>query len=178
MPWGDLVGDKEVISMTAQLLTEALRDENTLKAATELVVKLCKDPAVAAAATELVASMGSVNSVQTSTNNLLMGASHAVMNDPGVMEHSKEFVADVVADDAIQRTGGDALWNTITYSVRPGIASLLAGVGVAFLGIGVFALGRGGYMEEVRRGGGGGEGNLRRRGFSYTTHTRDMSKPS
>ena len=65
-----------------------------------------------------------------------------------VMEHSKEFVADVVADDAIQRMGGDALWNTITYSVRPGLASLLAGVGVAFVGIGVFALGRGGYMED------------------------------
>jgi len=33
------------------------------------------------------------------------------------------FAADVVGDDAVQRTSGEALWNTISYSVRPAFYS-------------------------------------------------------
>jgi len=40
-----------------------------------------------------------------------------------VLDHSMAFAADVVGDDAVQRTSGEALWNTISYSVRPAFYS-------------------------------------------------------
>ena len=30
-----------------------------------------------------------------------------------------EFATDVVGDDAVQRTAGEALYNTLSYAVRP-----------------------------------------------------------
>jgi hypothetical protein len=38
-----------------------------------------------------------------------------------VIKQSREFVAEVVGDDKIQREGGDALWNSITHALRPGL---------------------------------------------------------
>jgi hypothetical protein len=33
-----------------------------------------------------------------------------------------EFATDVVGDDVVQRTSGEALRNTVTYAVRPGVS--------------------------------------------------------
>ena len=43
--------------------------------------------------------------------------------DPEILDHSMEFASDVVGDDVVQRTSGEALWNTISYSVRPAMAT-------------------------------------------------------
>ena len=42
-----------------------------------------------------------------------------VLDDPEVAEHSKTFVAEVVADDSLQRTGGAAIWSSFQYSFQP-----------------------------------------------------------
>ena len=41
------------------------------------------------------------------------------MNDPNVLDHSMEFATEVMGDDVVQRTGGDALWKTVGYAFQP-----------------------------------------------------------
>ena len=41
------------------------------------------------------------------------------------MSQSRQFVADVVGDDMLQREGGNALWNSITHAVRPGVLRVI-----------------------------------------------------
>jgi len=56
------------------------------------------------------------------TQILLTETAHKTLNDPEVLDHSMEFAADVVGDDVVQRTSGEALWNTISYSFRPSLS--------------------------------------------------------
>lgn len=163
--FADLTTDKETVANAANLISAALQDPVVMKSVNELAVHLCSDPEVMDASAKLIIELGLQEEITEATAKLLTNSSHVVMSDPEILDHSKEFVADVVADDAIQRTGGDALWNTITYSVRPGFVSLLASVGVGFVGVGLFALGKGGWLndgkaEEVIRGVVGGVGKV------------------
>jgi len=125
------------------------KDPVTLDAFNKLVIKVCADPEVLKSLSVLVSKVGAEDTIGAATATLLTSATHTVMNDPDILNHSKDFVSDVVTDDVIQKTSGDALWNTITYSVTPGVVSLLAGVGVSFLGVGLLALSKGGKMDDV-----------------------------
>ena len=60
--------------------------------------------------------------VMEATQTLLTNSAHKTLNDPEILDHSMEFAADVVGDDVVQRTSGEALWNTISYSIRPGFS--------------------------------------------------------
>ncbi|GMH78260.1 hypothetical protein TL16_g07729 [Triparma laevis f. inornata] len=126
--FADLTTDKETVANAANLISAALQDPVVMKSVNELAVHLCSDPEVMDASAKLIIELGLQEEITEATAKLLTNSSHVVMSDPEILDHSKEFVADVVADDAIQRTGGDALWNTITYSVRPGEVELRAGV--------------------------------------------------
>ena len=44
-----------------------------------------------------------------------------------------EFATDVVGDDVVQRTSGEALRNTVTYAVRPSLSAFFSVFGVALL---------------------------------------------
>lgn len=61
--------------------------------------------------------------VLAATQKLLMESAHRALNDEEILDHSMEFVADVVADDTIQRTTGDAIRHTISHAVRPAISA-------------------------------------------------------
>lgn len=37
-----------------------------------------------------------------------------------VVEESRRFIADVMGDDSLQKEGGDALWNSLNYALKPG----------------------------------------------------------
>ena len=116
-------------------------------------VQLCADPEVFAAASELVAQLGLEEEVRAATSLVMVHSSHTVLNDAGILEHSKEFASDVIGDDSVQRTSGDALWKTITYSVRPGFISVLGGVGAGCMLLSAFALNRGGFVNQTGDGG-------------------------
>jgi hypothetical protein len=60
--------------------------------------------------------------VLASTQALLTESTHKALNDPEILDHSMEFATDVVGDDVVQRTSGEALRNTVTYAVRPGVS--------------------------------------------------------
>jgi len=59
--------------------------------------------------------------VTEAVQKLLTKSVHNTLNDSRVLEHSMEFPTDLVGDDIIQRTLGEALRNTFTYAVQPGL---------------------------------------------------------
>ena len=68
---------------------------------------------------ELLSRLFAEPEVQEAVRNMLTDSSHAVLNDDSIAEHSRRFVSEVVSDAEVQRTGGEALWSTVTYSVEP-----------------------------------------------------------
>lgn len=62
-----------------------------------------------------------------------------------------------MGDDAVQRSGGDALWNTVQYALQ---TRLFKATGLCLLAAGsaVFLSGRGGGRDVGGGGGGGGGG--------------------
>ena len=57
------------------------------------------------------------------TQTLLTESAHQALNDPEILDHSMEFATDVVGDDVVQRTSGEALRNTVSYAVRPSLSA-------------------------------------------------------
>lgn len=53
----------------------------------------------------------------------LTESDHKALNDSEILDHSMEFTTDVVGDDVVQRTSGEALRNTVTYAVRPSFSA-------------------------------------------------------
>lgn len=54
---------------------------------------------------------------------LLTESAHKALNDPEILDHSMEFATDVVGDNILQKTSGEALRNTVTYAVRPSLSA-------------------------------------------------------
>lgn len=61
--------------------------------------------------------------VRLATQTLLTESAHQALNDPEILDHSMEFATDVVGDDVVQRTSGEALRNTVSYAVRPSVSA-------------------------------------------------------
>ncbi|TFJ82348.1 hypothetical protein NSK_006321 [Nannochloropsis salina CCMP1776] len=128
---------QETLDQVAVLLGKVIVEPPVKEAAVVLLTELVQDPEVYAAVVELSARLVAEPKVLTAVNELLLASSHKVLEDPQVVDHSKTFVAEVVADDALQRTGGTAIWNSFQYSFQPKLArvlwfGLLCGV-VAFM---------------------------------------------
>jgi hypothetical protein len=67
----------------------------------------------------LVQRLGVEKQVQDATQALLVESAHNALNDPEILDHSMEFATDVVGDDVVQQTAGEALYNTLSYAIRP-----------------------------------------------------------
>ena len=104
------------------------------------------------AAQDLVNSISQTPITQSAVTELLTRSSHSVLNEPDILTHTTSFVTDVLADGALQRTSSEALWNTLSYTVRPGVVALLLGVGTSLVGVGVLCVGRGGWLSGDRGG--------------------------
>lgn len=58
--------------------------------------------------------------VQEAVNDILIEGSSKVIANEELAIQSRQFVADVMGDDSLQREGGNALWNSIYHAVVPG----------------------------------------------------------
>jgi len=117
--WDDLINDKETIVQLTTLVTTVLENEKIYSAVKALLLQLVNDEEVYRELTTLVVKLGEEQEVLAATQQLLTKSAHRTMNDPNILDHSMEFAAEVVGDDVVQRTGGDALWNTVGYAVQP-----------------------------------------------------------
>mmetsp|Transcript_4810 Transcript_4810/g.4968 ORF Transcript_4810/g.4968 Transcript_4810/m.4968 type:complete len:448 (-) Transcript_4810:11-1354(-) len=122
-----LANDKETIQQVAGLLKDALEDPKLKAALVQLVGQLCLDPAIVRMTSELTVKILQEPDVVLATNKLLMASTQTVLSDEQIITQSKDFVADVMGDDTLQREGGDAIWNSVTHAVKPWIIRI-AGV--------------------------------------------------
>ena len=127
--WNDLINDKETYNQLVTLLNTVLQNHQTYAAVKDLVLQLVNDEDVYKELTKLVVKLGEEQEVLDATQQLLTESSHRTLNDPNVLDHSMEFATEVMGDDVLQRTGGDALWNTVGYAVQPSNQAVLMGIG-------------------------------------------------
>ncbi|KAG5182267.1 hypothetical protein JKP88DRAFT_269953 [Tribonema minus] len=78
--------------------------------------------------------------VKEQVSLIMADGSHHVLADADVLQHGKDFVAEVMGDDQVQKTGGDALWHSVQYALRWRLM-VVAGLSMACAGA-IFA-GRG-----------------------------------
>lgn len=141
----DLVQDAKTLEQVTELLTNVLAQEKIKSALHDLVVNLLQDTVIFEKLVELVNRVVQDDEVKQTLTKILTNATHKTLSDDGIMQHTKEFAANLVGDSTIQRTGGDALWNTIGYSLAPNlqVAASLTLVGVISLIVGVVAWNKG-----------------------------------
>lgn len=139
--WKDLVEDPETIAQVVKLLQIAIQDPAILKAAQKLVLDLVEEPDVKQALIEMIQKLGNDSQVQSATQTLLTESAHNALNDPEITDHSMEFATDVLGDDIVQRTAGEALRNTVGHAVRPASTIFLTATGVGLIIFGVVAIG-------------------------------------
>ncbi|CAM9150728.1 unnamed protein product [Phaeothamnion confervicola] len=125
-----LLADPDTLDQVVVMMVQAIADDRAKAAASQLVIELTQDEEVFNAVAQLGARLIEHELVQNALAEVLKNSSHVVLNDAVVLAHSKDFVADVVADDAVQRTGGTALWNSVGYALRSRAVKAV-GVGLA-----------------------------------------------
>jgi hypothetical protein len=120
--WDDLVNDPETTTQVVQLLNNAIQNKEIQRSVKRLVLQIIDDPEVYDELTRLLVRLGQEKEVLKATQDLLADSAHHTLNDPEILDHSMEFATDVVGDDIVQRTSGEALRNTVGYAVSPGIS--------------------------------------------------------
>lgn len=130
--WNDLVNDPETLQQVVHLLNKAIQNPEIRKSVHRLILELINDEEIYQELTALLVRLGEEPEVCDATKALLTESAHRALNDPEILDHSMEFATDVVGDDVVQRTSGEALRNTVSYAVKPGLSAFLG-----FLSIGL-----------------------------------------
>lgn len=142
--WTDLVTDAETVAQVIQLLQKAIQDPAVKQAAQQLVLDLVEEPDVKESLLQLLQRLGRDDAVQDAVVTLLTDSAHTTLNDDEILDHSMEFATDVLGDDIVQRTAGEALRNTVSHAVMsntPSASILLTAAGIGLLIFGVVAAG-------------------------------------
>ncbi len=53
-------------------------------------------------------------------------SSAEVLEDEEIIQQSRIFIADVVGDELLHKEGGNALWKTVYYALKPGVVRLVS----------------------------------------------------
>jgi len=114
-----LAADRETIDQLARLIANAFETAELRDASQKLVIWLCEDPQIFAAVQKLTMDILASREVGAATNGLMAESASRTMEDTKIMDQSRDFLAEVVGDDRLQREGGNALWNTVAHAVQP-----------------------------------------------------------
>eukprot|EP00526_Cylindrotheca_closterium_P007140 CAMPEP_0113603586 /NCGR_PEP_ID=MMETSP0017_2-20120614/1354_1 /TAXON_ID=2856 /ORGANISM="Cylindrotheca closterium" /LENGTH=708 /DNA_ID=CAMNT_0000511981 /DNA_START=119 /DNA_END=2245 /DNA_ORIENTATION=+ /assembly_acc=CAM_ASM_000147 len=145
--WKDLVEDPETLAQVIHLLQNVIQDEHIKEAAIQLVMEVFNDKEVLDELVSLLQRLGKEKEVLEATQSLLVESAHNALNDPEILDHSMEFATDVVGDDVVQQTAGEALYNTFSYAVRPTLSVVLSIVGTGFIFLSISAF-RAAYSSD------------------------------
>ena len=121
----DVVNDQEVLEELTALLQKLGQEQKVRSKFWDFWDSLCRsNPLEILQYTKLppfltLKTLLHKYQVQAATQSLLVESAHNALNDPEILDHSMEFATDVVGDDVVQRTAGEALYNTLSYAVRP-----------------------------------------------------------
>lgn len=140
--WSDLVTDPETVAQVVKLLEIVIQSPLIKEAVIELVLQIAiREPEIQKAILDMIEGFAQDDLVREATVNLLTDAAHATLNDPDLLDHSMEFATDVVGDDIVQKTAGEALRKSVEHAVKPATTVLLTTLGIGFLICGVVAVG-------------------------------------
>jgi hypothetical protein len=147
-----LVEDPETLQQIIFLLQKAIADPAVRLSLQKLVIDLVNEPEVKETLLQLVQKLGTDTQVLNATTTLLTDSAHYALDDPELLDHSMAFATDVVGDDIVQRTAGEALRNTVGHAVRPVSIVLLTAMGVGCVITAILALGyaRAASVDEVQ----------------------------
>jgi hypothetical protein len=112
------------------------------QAVIEIVLEIAtRDPVIRAALLDLIQNITMEESVREAVVRLITTAAHTTLDDPDLLDHSMAFATDVVGDDVVQQTAGEALRKSVGHAVKPATTVLLTALGVGFLIFGIAAVG-------------------------------------
>uniref|UniRef100_A0A7S4EH49 Uncharacterized protein n=1 Tax=Pseudo-nitzschia australis TaxID=44445 RepID=A0A7S4EH49_9STRA len=136
----DLLDDPDTLAQVVRLLQKVVADDRIREAAVQLATDIFGDDRVLDELVTLVQRLGTEHKVRNATRALLVESAHNALNDPEILDHSMEFATDVVGDDVVQQTAGEALYNTMSYAFRPALSLILAltGIGLIFVSVAAF----------------------------------------
>lgn len=149
--WDDLINDPETNKQLVALVQSVVNNERVYNAVKEMMIQLVNDEEVYKELTKLVVQLGEEKEVLDATQRLLTESTHKTLNDPSVLDHSMEFATEVVGDDVVQRSGGEALRNTLGYAVQPSGGAILVSIGTMIVAGAIhfyFFRGKGGGFDE------------------------------
>jgi hypothetical protein len=128
------ISEPKVKWAVSQLISELLKDAEVMRAVEALVVEMAQKPSVLQATNELLASSSQAVLVHDEVFRLfhyflkisfiffkkqIPLSPYPYFFVEQVLAQSREFVADVMGDDRLQREGGNALINSVSHAVRP-----------------------------------------------------------
>ena len=128
---------RKSIDNTIGMATDVLKIEALQEAIASLITRVLESVQFQNACQQLLKNLWNdlVNDPETTAqvvallNNAIQNkeiqteSAHNALNDPEILDHSMELATDVVGDDIVQRTSGEALRNTVTYAVGPGLST-------------------------------------------------------
>ncbi|CAM9089963.1 unnamed protein product [Chrysoparadoxa australica] len=129
----------EVVQDLTALTLAVLQEEETHAAFGTLLVDLSQNEEVYNAMVEMSAKVVRDPRVTTQFGITVTESSHAVLSDENILLHSKDFVSEVLEDEAVQQTGGDAIWQTVQRGLR---SKLLKATGFGLLAASAVIIGR------------------------------------
>ncbi|CAM9895236.1 unnamed protein product [Laminaria digitata] len=108
----------DTVEQVTDMAVRVMANPRFRQGVSTLVVALGESEEVFDAASQLAASVFQDPNIEDMLTAILSASSHKVLEDEQVFDHSKEFVAQVMGDDAVQRSGGDALWVTVRHALQ------------------------------------------------------------
>ena len=140
--WNDLITDPETVAQVIKLLEIAITSTPIKNAVIELILQIAvRETEFRDAMIQMIQSLGMDDDVRNAVVKLLTEATHTALNDPDIFDHSMEFATDVVGDDIVQKTAGEALRKSVEHAVKPATTIILSACGVGLLIFSFIALG-------------------------------------
>ena len=117
----ELLQDPNTLHQIITVLHNAIQHPSIKQSLIDLVMDITQDDSVKLSLQKLLERLGKDEDVVYATQTLLVTSAHKTLNDPEILDHTMEFAANIVGDDVVQRTSGEALRNAIRFSVTPDI---------------------------------------------------------
>lgn len=116
--------DPETIKHLAKLFGEVFQDPELKQQLKYVASEICTAPEVIKEATKLTEYVFKDPGVQKAINDVLIEGGNNVIHNEDISSQSRQFVAEVMGDETLQKQGGTALWNSIYHALTPGVMQL------------------------------------------------------
>ncbi|EGD74764.1 hypothetical protein PTSG_07001 [Salpingoeca rosetta] len=113
--------DKQTQESLTKLILYILARDDTRRAVARMLQSVLQDSATRKQAGELTVSVLQMDNVKHQTGVLATDASHRVLDNDSVREHTVQFFKDTFANQSLQQEAGSAIWGAVKYSMTPSI---------------------------------------------------------